>query len=53
MYAMTYDRKAVYKNCVYGILDVKMSNGRGDFAPPPPPNIMYPSSNRNKIFPIS
>ena len=36
---------------IYGILDVKMSNGRGDF--PHPLNIMYPNSKRNEVFPIS
>ena len=39
MYAMPYDRKAIEKNCVYGILDVKMSNGRGDLPHIPEYNV--------------
>ena len=41
MYAMAYDSKAILKCCIYGILDEKMSNGRGDL--PHPLNIMYPN----------
>ena len=51
MYAMAYDSKAILSYFMYGILDVKMSNGRGDL--PHPLNIMYPNSKRNEIFPIS
>ena len=31
---MAYDSKAMLKLCIYGILDVKMSNGRGDLSHP-------------------
>ena len=51
MYAMAYDSKIIKKFCIYGILDVEMSNGRGDL--PHPLNVMYPNSERNEIFPIS
>ena len=39
MYAMAYDSKAIQNVCVYGILDVKMSNGRGDLPHPPEYNV--------------
>ena len=32
---MAYDSKAILKFCINGILDGKMSNGRGDLHPPP------------------
>ena len=37
--------------CIHGIVDVKMSNERGDL--PNPLSIIYPNSKRNEIFPIS
>ena len=51
MYAMAYESKAIENVCIYGILDVKMSNGRGDL--PHPLNIMYQNSKRNEILSIS
>ena len=39
MYAMAYENKAIYKFCIYGILAVKMSNGRGDLRHPPEYNV--------------
>ena len=66
MYTMALDSKAIHNFCIYGILDVEMSNGRfciysildvemsngrGDL--PHPPNIIYPNSRGNEILPIS
>ena len=45
MYAMSYDSKTIQIFCIYGILDARMSNGKGDI--PHPLNIMYPNS-KNK-----
>ena len=55
MYAMAYDSKAIYFFCIYGILDVEMSNGRGDLLHPPPPPEYNVSKlkERNEILPIS
>ena len=39
MYGMAYDSKAIYFFCIYGILDVEMSNGRGDLPHPPEYNV--------------
>ena len=50
MYTMAYDSKAMQKLCVYGILDMKMSNARG-FTPPPEYNVS--KFKKNEIFPIS
>ena len=36
---MAYDSKAIYHFCIYGILAVKMSNGRGDLPHPPEYNV--------------
>ena len=46
---MAHDSKSI-KN-IYGVLDVKMSNGRGDL--PHPLKIMYPNLKKNEISPIS
>ena len=51
MYAMAYDSKAIIIFCIYGIFNVKMSNGRGDL--PHPLSIMYPNLKRNEILHIS
>ena len=51
MYVMTNDNFSNIKKCIYGILDTKMSNGRGDL--PLPLNIMNPNSKSNEIFPFS
>ena len=50
MYAMVFDSKAIYFFCIYSILDVKMSIGRGDL--PHPLNIMYPNSKEMKFSPF-
>ena len=39
MYAMAYDNKAIYIFFIYGILDVEMSNGRGDLPHTPEYNV--------------
>ena len=39
MYAMAHGSTTIYKICIYGILDVKMPNGRGDSPHPPDYNV--------------